>query len=659
MDKFKILEDKIKRLENERPFPDALDDSTSSENKHIDEGEQTSPTNDVSTYAIIGAAESDSSMGTFFGSSSAGTFMRTVQKIVKQKLEGDLWSSASAFNATHDTCPRLIPDFETTKQSLDYVLPPRHEADSLMTLYWNHMHPFSPFLDKEQFQADYDDLWRARDSHALAESFMCLLHIILALSSQIDISVPLDSRAALATKYYEKARRLMHILEVGSIRSVQSYLLLGQYFLSTQQSHHTWLYVGLAIRTAQSLGLHLPGTSELVCDSRTRELLRRVWHGCILIDRISSTAYGRPCMIGAWAADGVPRPEAFGSEWVPSSLNSKYNLKTSKRPSLVDFSTCFLDLAEILHDVILHFHYGNKQQNQAAVTGGTSITSTAFSAYVPILDLEGRLQRWEESIPPHLCVGSRPGKLGIEAMLYRQAVVLQQWSLYVRILLFRPILSELIINDLRKENYSKFFKSRLTYSINVQCSIDCVRAAQRSIDLLYSEKAVLGGEIGFVAPWWYNILFLYKSATILIAARLSPSILADVAEDSIAATWSRAVELISNYGRYSKSIQRLLTTLLVLADAVASQYSKNFQRPQSYDNMLYPLPAEALSHNMEFSTEEQFMSATYFPQVDPPDPWISRASNGRGDGENPIPTAADFNAAFDPNDLSWLNIVFQ
>lgn len=43
--------------------------------------------------------------------------------------------------------------------------------------------------------------------------------------------------------------------------------------------------MGAAVRTAQSLGLHLPETSAEVEDERERELWRRVWYGCVLMDR--------------------------------------------------------------------------------------------------------------------------------------------------------------------------------------------------------------------------------------------------------------------------------------------------------------------------------------------------------------------------------------
>lgn len=435
-----MLEDKIKRLENDSGSIRGPNKAATRSSTEQVEHPVISPSSGISTspYAIIGAAEPDSGTASFFGTSSAGTFMRNIQRIVQQKSQGDLWPpvlEGFSSNAYHDygndnhPGPRLIPDHKTGKPSVDYILPPRHVADNLMTLYWDNEHPFGPVLDKEQTQSDYDNIWRADSSYAVGDSFICLLNIILALSSQLDTSVPLDDRATLAARYYERARKLMDILEVGSVRSVQSYLILGQYFLSTQKSHHAWLYIGLAIRTAQSLGLHLPETSEAVSNHRTSELLRRVWHGCILTDRIVSTAYGRPCMISVGAAVGIPRPQAFDSERLPNSLLHMHKLSRpmSTAPSLVDFSKWFLDLTDILHDINLHYHYRTHQPNQQSRTIPEPDLSFSRRTYLPVLELEGRLESWSESIPPYLRPDNRPENGGADATLYRQAIVLQQW----------------------------------------------------------------------------------------------------------------------------------------------------------------------------------------------------------------------------------------
>ena len=70
----------------------------------------------------------------------------------------------------------------------------------------------------------------------------------------------------------------------ASVELVQYLLLTSQYLQSTNHPHQTWMVVGSAIRTAQSVGLHLVETSAAQ-ELEDRELLRRIWYGCVLMDR--------------------------------------------------------------------------------------------------------------------------------------------------------------------------------------------------------------------------------------------------------------------------------------------------------------------------------------------------------------------------------------
>ena len=101
-----------------------------------------------------------------------------------------------------------------------------------------------------------------------------------------------------------------------------------------------------------------------------------------------------------------------------------------------------------------------------------------------------------------------------------------------------------------------------------------MKVAQEAIETIYGGKAASAGDVGYFSAWWYNVLFLYTSATVLIAARLSPSILAEVSEESILDGWRKAMEVLEEYGVFGTSIRRLTDTLRLLFDAVPQQYSR-------------------------------------------------------------------------------------
>lgn len=204
-------------------------------------------------HAVIGAPLDEHHREGFFGSSSAGTFMQKVKQIVEQRLSGSQQSIPPALGRNHDESPRMVPGHDSRQTHMDYVLPSRKRADNLMASYWTYVHNLYPFLDKAETQEDYDRTWRGDGTVSDERSFLCLLNIIFAISCQIAGSTALEERGRSAAEFYLRAREMLDVVETGSVRSVQTYLLLGQYFQSTNEPHPCWVFVGLGIRTAQRL----------------------------------------------------------------------------------------------------------------------------------------------------------------------------------------------------------------------------------------------------------------------------------------------------------------------------------------------------------------------------------------------------------------------
>jgi hypothetical protein len=70
----------------------------------------------------------------------------------------------------------------------------------------------------------------------------------------------------------------------GFITIVQYLLLMGQYLQGTQKSIQTWTIHGLAVKAAFQLGLHSSEVSKRLSPLE-REIRKRVWFGCIVLDR--------------------------------------------------------------------------------------------------------------------------------------------------------------------------------------------------------------------------------------------------------------------------------------------------------------------------------------------------------------------------------------
>ncbi len=175
--------------------------------------------------------------------------------------------------------------------------------------------------------------------------------------------------------------------------------------------------------------------------------------------------------------------------------------------------------------------------------------------------------------------------------------------------------------------------------------------AQEAIDTIYKHKCSSDGETGFLAAWWYNVLYLYTAATVLIAARMSLSILAEISEESILDRWNKALEVLEGYGVFGTSIRRLSTTLRLLFDAVPQQYFKHRQQPRQTDENLAQEANENPQGTLALSSWRMMDSTGSLPSNS-----YEQARDIAHDGNSfsfadPLP---DFVTAFDPNDLSWL-----
>ncbi|KAH7322256.1 hypothetical protein B0J17DRAFT_684162 [Rhizoctonia solani] len=117
---------------------------------------------------------------------------------------------------------------------------------------------------------------------------------------------------AISSRYYTKRPELytiaMHFAKQSaatalidgwkSVELVQAYILMSVYPVPARrwEEDRTWLYLGLAIRMATDLNLHLPWQGKATGEAHEREILNRTrtWLICFNLDRSGATQFGRP-----------------------------------------------------------------------------------------------------------------------------------------------------------------------------------------------------------------------------------------------------------------------------------------------------------------------------------------------------------------------------
>lgn len=248
--------------------------------------------------AMMGAVEERPTQG-FFGSSSAASFMKQVKSAVEEKVSSP---ESKPSDSVGENPPRstLMSRRKNNIESelATYALPPRKFADGLMDVYWNLVFPLYPFVDRAQLNAQYNNIWTGESSEYDENMLMCTFNTIFALSCQLSDSIEPRERRASADVFFSRAKELLqfNLWNSGSAELIQCLLLMGQYLQSTDSAHQCWIVIGLAVRNAQSLGLHLPSTISRFESLQEQRLARIIWYGCVLMDR-----YAPPTPIGPFS----------------------------------------------------------------------------------------------------------------------------------------------------------------------------------------------------------------------------------------------------------------------------------------------------------------------------------------------------------------------
>lgn len=243
------------------------------------------PTDSVN--AMMGAVEDERPTQGFFGSSSAASFIRQIKTAIDKKV-------SSPNRHTSDSILGVGPPpslMSTKKPRLstvpNYVLPPRKTADSLMGVYWEFVFPLYPLVDSLQLRREYEMIWTGEALQSDENMLMCTVNVIFALACQLADFIPPEEREASADAFFTRAKDLLqfNLWNTGSAALIQCLLLMAQYLQSTDSAHQCWIVTGLAIRNAQGLGLHLPQTIARLHNPQEQQLARKIWHGCVLMDR--------------------------------------------------------------------------------------------------------------------------------------------------------------------------------------------------------------------------------------------------------------------------------------------------------------------------------------------------------------------------------------
>jgi hypothetical protein len=444
--------------------------------------------------------------------------------------------------------------------SAEYVLPSRKLADQLLDLHWKCSHV--PWIDRLRLMNWYEGLWTGREDlndDVDEQVYYCILNIVFALAFKDDPTLSPEDQERLSEACFIRAQKLLsfNLLDINHIGLVQALLLMGQYLQSTNMTQQCFQCIGLAILIAQNLGLHIPQTISSIRSQHDREMARRAWHCCILMDRITSMTFGRQIRISQEVARQTPLPAAIDDEYLEDSDSE--GSQPIDQPSRLFFFLAYCKLHIILGDILSTFYHDRSPFNHS--NSVESKASAGKQDVDKVIEFDQALGIWRENLEDHL-------QVNIDGMtdpkFEGQAVNLHARFLHIRMLLYRTFFSQsskTLARSVPEHNATQH--PRFADTVIRHGLVTCVKAAQQILELI-SSNIEREGSPGVVPPWYHVISYVYTAVTIVIAAHLFPHVVEQLSISSLTTSISQGFDILEHYGSSRKPAQRCKRALAVL-----------------------------------------------------------------------------------------------
>ncbi|KAM5507958.1 hypothetical protein McanMca71_001229 [Microsporum canis] len=468
---------------------------------------------------------------------------------------------------------------EVQPNARDLRMPPRKVADHLLAVYLTREYVNLPIFHLPAFHAKYIELYTSENSPDDTGVLRGILNVAFALgclatgpNSHVDASM-----------YFMRAQRLIRpgSLQGVSLSTLQAYIITCQYLMAINNFEPAWGLIGLTIRVAETLRLHLGSGSQHSEDRVDRELARRLWHSCILLERTIALNLG-PHMIVTPRSFQAPLPTPLENEYVDVIFGGEPTT-ASDRPSIIEFFTAYTRLMERYEDII-----AVQEELRPFLHHPHKVMDTFDSRN--LLNADRKLCNWMAALPPFLVPGSTHGSLE-NPIAKRQHNILRIRYLNIRLLLWRPLLGlvaaspDLISSGIplpsnQPDAITDFVDSPIIRTIIYNGACKCILSAREIISILIANRQS-DGKVDHLAPvpaWWENLTPIFTCALVLLAARLCPADLCKKlpgGNKSIKEAWKGCMELLNEYQTFNSNAGTYLDAIESLATCVAKIASTN------------------------------------------------------------------------------------
>ncbi|KAK9311941.1 fungal-specific transcription factor domain-containing protein [Lipomyces starkeyi] len=485
----------------------------------------------------------------FFGRSSAYMFMEELKDVVAdigrfpRKRKG----------------PQSVSSPVIQLNTYDVILPSRNLADHLVDMYITFIHSLYPFLHIPSFRNTYEQVWNG--SHPLEKDpmFYAILNLVFALGAQFSDNIPTHNREETLHSYFERASRIIDLNNLNmksDLQLIQALLLSCQVLQGTKRTNECWNLMGLTIRIAQSHGLQVDMDINQCGSYIELECRRRLWWGCVLLDKLLSMTLGRASMISNNCT--VVPPSMIDDNYIHASTIEK---QPANQPSLMTFFVVSTQFFIVVGSIIRQLYSESETHSWARDVKFT-------------LNYMQELSEWHERVPWFLrAFTDIEGENEVDDRIKRQARILLARYLHGRIMLLRVCLLHLLRHQFRLDKDSNLYmpltrqprsmrdfwnnEDSFLISYSGLCAKLCMESA-----MALTELTCINAQSNSRGPvWWYNLFYIYTSATVLLTARLIPMVWNDFDEVEVEKAWGYITTTIHSLESKTSSATKYLDFL--------------------------------------------------------------------------------------------------
>ncbi|KAI1770289.1 fungal-specific transcription factor domain-containing protein [Hypoxylon cercidicola] len=204
--------------------------------------------------------------------------------------------------ASNDPLPDII----------DWSLPPRQEAISLVQHYMTNIWSLFPAFPETTLYTILDQMYSFQD-RVIKDAEYWLVYMVLAIGSTAQSRAKNDDYYLDGLRFV--ARALQHAdraLMPGYTTQIQSLILLTQYSMLDPAHFDSWHLIGFTSRAVIDLGMHQDPPPEQLSDKAVLDMRRKTFYCVYSLDRSISMVHARAFSFTDAATNVAwPRPQSF------------------------------------------------------------------------------------------------------------------------------------------------------------------------------------------------------------------------------------------------------------------------------------------------------------------------------------------------------------